>query len=232
MLQSTPTRNYSAAPVQTPSKSPHGRRLLIAMTILFVTLIAVLARDGQLWFAKGSEEARFSADDRWVGPSASSSSENQAAPATTQPKPAIKVEKAVAQPAIAAADRKPLQPINANVVGDGHHMPQVTPVAQTSSDTTIVAEYPMLARQMKVQGSVLMQALIAATGKIEELRVISGPAILSAAARQAVMQYHFKPYLQDGQPVETSARVTVNFAIRVLDDATAHLGSSASNGSY
>ena len=201
------------------------------MAILVVTMITVLARDGQLWFAKGSEEARFSADDRWVGPSASFSSNESQTPAPVAPKHTVgKLEKTVAAREVIAADRKPLLPPNVEVVNAGR--PQITPVAQTSSDTTIVAEYPMLARQMKVQGSVLMQALIAASGKIEELRVISGPAILSAAARQAVMQYHFKPYLQAGQPVETSARVTVNFAIRVLDDATAHLGSSSSNGSY
>lgn len=99
-------------------------------------------------------------------------------------------------------------------------------------EQTVVAEYPVLARQMKVQGSVLMQALIGANGVIEDLRVISGPAILAAAARQAVMQYHFKPYLQNGQPVETSARVTVNFAIKVLGDVTARLGGSSSNGSF
>jgi len=43
--------------------------------------------------------------------------------------------------------------------------------------------------------------------------VLSGPAILSAAAREAVKQWRFKPYLQAGQPVETEARITVNFTI-------------------
>ena len=44
-------------------------------------------------------------------------------------------------------------------------------------------------------------------------RQLSGPAILAAAAREAVKQWHFKPYLVNGQPVETQARVTVNFTI-------------------
>jgi TonB family protein len=73
--------------------------------------------------------------------------------------------------------------------------------------------YPLLAKQMKVQGAVVLQALIGKTGNIQDLRVVSGPAILSDAARQAVMQWRFKPYLQDGQPVETEARITVNFTI-------------------
>ena len=78
--------------------------------------------------------------------------------------------------------------------------------------------YPLLARQMKVQGSVLLEALIAADGVIRELRVLSGPPILASAAREAAMQWRFKPYLQNGNPVETTARITVNFTIKVLDN--------------
>jgi periplasmic protein TonB len=74
-------------------------------------------------------------------------------------------------------------------------------------------EYPILARQMKVQGSVVLQALIDKAGKIEDLRVLSGPTMLSAAARQAVVQWSFKPYFVAGEPVETETRITVNFTI-------------------
>jgi protein TonB len=74
-------------------------------------------------------------------------------------------------------------------------------------------EYPILARQMKVQGSVVLQALIDKAGKIEDLRVLSGPSMLSAAARQAVVQWSFKPYFVAGEPVETETRITVNFTI-------------------
>lgn len=73
--------------------------------------------------------------------------------------------------------------------------------------------YPLLAKQMKVQGAVVLQALIGREGNIQDLQVVSGPAILSAAAREAVKQWRFRPYLQAGQPVETEARITVNFTI-------------------
>jgi len=73
--------------------------------------------------------------------------------------------------------------------------------------------YPMLARQMKVQGSVVLQALIGKDGLIQDLRVLSGPGILSTAAQEAVRQWRFKPYLQNGQAVETEANITVNFTI-------------------
>ena len=88
-----------------------------------------------------------------------------------------------------------------------------------SADTTralkspVDPSYPTLARQMKVQGSVVIQALIGADGDIQDLRVLSGPSILASAAQEAVRQWRFKPYLQNGQPVETQAKITVNFTI-------------------
>jgi protein TonB len=71
----------------------------------------------------------------------------------------------------------------------------------------------MLAKQMKVQGSVILQALIGKEGTIQDLRVLSGPPILSNAAIDAVRQWRFRPYFQSGQAIETEARITVNFTI-------------------
>jgi TonB family protein len=90
---------------------------------------------------------------------------------------------------------------------------------QISSDTAeIVSQpvkpsYPMLARQMKVQGSVILQAMISRSGEIQDLRVVSGPPILANAAQEAVKQWHFKPHFQGAEPVETQTRITVNFTI-------------------
>lgn len=73
--------------------------------------------------------------------------------------------------------------------------------------------YPFLARQMKVQGSVVLRALIAKSGDIQDLQVLRGPTVLSEAARDAVKQWRFKPYYQGGQAVETEAQIKVNFTI-------------------
>jgi len=78
---------------------------------------------------------------------------------------------------------------------------------------TVDTTYPLLGQHMRVQGSVVLQAVVATDGTIEDLRVLSGPPILSGAAQQAVRQWRFKPVLQNGQPVETKARITVNFSI-------------------
>jgi len=73
--------------------------------------------------------------------------------------------------------------------------------------------YPLLARQMKVQGSVILQALIGRDGLIQDLQVLSGPPILANAAQEAVKQWHFKPHYLGAAAVETQAKITVNFTI-------------------
>ncbi|MGP0021514.1 MAG: energy transducer TonB [Candidatus Sulfotelmatobacter sp.] len=90
---------------------------------------------------------------------------------------------------------------------------------QVSGDTAEIVSrpvqpgYPLLARQMKVQGSVILQALIGRDGLIQDLRVLSGPPILASAAQEAVKQWHFKPHYLGSDAVETQARITVNFTI-------------------
>jgi periplasmic protein TonB len=90
---------------------------------------------------------------------------------------------------------------------------RLSPNASLALVRPVSPDYPLLARQMKVQGSVLMQALISREGTIQDLQVLSGPAILAVAAREAVKQWRFKPYYQGKDPVETEARITVNFTI-------------------
>jgi TonB family protein len=88
------------------------------------------------------------------------------------------------------------------------------------------ASYPLLAQHMNVQGSVVLQAIISSDGIIQTLHVLSGPAILSAAAQQAVREWRFKPVVENGQPVETKAKITVNFTIKVADGSGTTLAES------
>jgi TonB family protein len=90
---------------------------------------------------------------------------------------------------------------------------QLSPQATQSVTVSVAPAYPLLAREMKVQGAVSLRALISREGSIQELQILNGPGILASAAREAVKQWHFKPFLQNGQPVETQARITVNFTI-------------------
>jgi protein TonB len=90
---------------------------------------------------------------------------------------------------------------------------RISTVASTVIAESVRPDYPMLARQMKVQGSVILQALIGRDGLIQDLRVMSGPPILAAAAQEAVRQWHFKPHYLGNQAVETQTRIIVNFTI-------------------
>ncbi|MBZ5666035.1 MAG: energy transducer TonB [Acidobacteriia bacterium] len=100
-----------------------------------------------------------------------------------------------------------------NATANAGNRVELSPQTAQSVSVSVPPDYPLLARQMKVQGAVSLQALISRDGSIQELQILSGPGILATAAREAVKQWHFKPYLQNGQPVETQARITVNFTI-------------------
>jgi periplasmic protein TonB len=73
--------------------------------------------------------------------------------------------------------------------------------------------YPILARNARIQGKVLLQAIISKEGKIEQLQVISGPPMLVSAALDAVRQWRYRPYILNGEPVEVETQVTVNFVL-------------------
>lgn len=90
---------------------------------------------------------------------------------------------------------------------------EVSPDTADLVTHSVTPGYPMLARQMKVQGSVILEAVIGRDGLIEDLHVLSGPPILARAAQEAVRQWHFKPHYEGPDPVETQAKITVNFTI-------------------
>ncbi len=69
------------------------------------------------------------------------------------------------------------------------------------------------ARQMKVEGSVILQALINRDGTIQNLDVVSGSAVLAGAAKEAVKQFHFKPHYPGADAAARKAKITVNFTI-------------------
>jgi protein TonB len=73
--------------------------------------------------------------------------------------------------------------------------------------------YPPLARTARVQGQVVLTAIISKDGAIQDLRVLSGHPLLVQAALDAVRQWRYKPYLLNGQPVEVETTVTVNFTL-------------------
>ncbi|HTC93353.1 MAG TPA: energy transducer TonB [Terriglobales bacterium] len=75
----------------------------------------------------------------------------------------------------------------------------------------VVPLYPPLAKTARIQGTVVLHAIISKQGNVENLNVISGHPMLMPAAVEAVKQWKYKPYILNGEPVEVETTVTVNF---------------------
>ena len=74
--------------------------------------------------------------------------------------------------------------------------------------------YPALAQQARIQGAVVLTAVIAKDGSVAHLQVLSGNPLLAPAAIAAVKQWRYKPFVLNGQPVEVETTITVTFHVR------------------
>lgn len=126
---------------------------------------------------------------------------------------AVRVDMQAGAPAQAAGDPFVTPETTAGVTNKAAEHVQLSAGTAAVVTRSVKPNYPMLARQMKVQGSVILQALIGRDGLIQDLHVLSGPPILANAAEEAVKQWHFKPHYQGAEAVETLAQITVNFTI-------------------
>lgn len=106
---------------------------------------------------------------------------------------------ASAAPVAAAAGPPPQRVRVSQGVLEGNLLHKVSP------------EYPPIARQARISGSVVLQTTIGKDGSIQDLHVVSGHPLLVQAALDAVRQWRYRPYVLNGQPVEADTIVTVNF---------------------
>jgi protein TonB len=74
-------------------------------------------------------------------------------------------------------------------------------------------DYPAIARQARVQGLVVLRAMISREGTIVNLQVLSGHPMLVRAAVNAVQQWRYRPYVLNGEPIEVETEVKVNFVL-------------------
>ena len=101
----------------------------------------------------------------------------------------------------------PLSPTPSN------HPPRVSHPMEGSLILPVQPEYPPLAKQARVEGTVVLRAVIDREGKIENLQVLSGHPMLAAAAVKAVEQWRYRPYLLNEQPIEVETLITVHFTL-------------------
>lgn len=108
-----------------------------------------------------------------------------------------------------------------NILGNGGNVPK--PVLQTLTISQGVSQglliqkvqplYPAGALRMHVEGAVELQATIGRSGNIVTVKTLTGDLVLARAAKEAVLQWKYKPYLLNGEPVEIQTQITVNFKL-------------------
>ena len=86
-------------------------------------------------------------------------------------------------------------------------------VAEANLIHDVPPQYPPEAGRARIEGAVVLLALIDKDGTVKDVRVESGLPILAQAAIDAVKQWRYKPYLIDGAPVEVDSRITINFKL-------------------
>ena len=104
-------------------------------------------------------------------------------------------------PAAVLAPQPPKGPIQISRFDPGQVIRRIEPI------------YPPLARAARVQGTVVLHAIISRQGTVEKLEVASGHPMLDRAAIEAVSQWLFRPYILNGQPIEVETQITVNFVL-------------------
>jgi periplasmic protein TonB len=73
--------------------------------------------------------------------------------------------------------------------------------------------YPAIARNARIQGTVVVEATISTQGLIEHARVVSGAPMLASAALNAIAQAQYEPYRLNGDPVEVETTINVVFRL-------------------
>ncbi len=86
-------------------------------------------------------------------------------------------------------------------------------VAEANLIHDVAPQYPPEAGRARVEGTVVLMAVIGRDGSVQDVRVESGLPILAQAAINAVRQWRYKPYMIDGEPVEVDSRITINFTL-------------------
>lgn len=73
--------------------------------------------------------------------------------------------------------------------------------------------YPAVAKKAGIQGTVVFLAIIGKDGSMEQLNYVSGPPLLVQAAKEAIIQWKFKPTLLNGEPVEVETTIATVFQL-------------------
>jgi periplasmic protein TonB len=106
-----------------------------------------------------------------------------------------------------AAPPPPPKPVQTGPVRIGGN------VMQAKAIDRVQPQYPAIARAAHVQGTVVLHAIIAKDGTVQQLQLMSGPPLLVNAAMDAVRQWRYSPTELNGEPVEVDTTIQVVFTL-------------------
>jgi protein TonB len=87
------------------------------------------------------------------------------------------------------------------------------PMAEANLIHDVAPTYPPEAGRARIEGTVVLLAVIGKDGTVQDVRVKSGVQVLAQAAIEAVKQWRYRPYLVNGEPVEIDSQITINFTL-------------------
>jgi len=141
------------------------------------------------------------------------------APAKEAPVTIAEAEVAAPDPAEAITGMKGgTAPVPQSVANPQPVFPLVAlPVSQGVTGGRITRKidptYPSEARVKRIEGAVMLDALVAEDGTVREVSITSGPPLLAKAAVQAVKQWRYQPFLLNGRPVSIHNQITIQFKL-------------------
>jgi TonB family protein len=74
-------------------------------------------------------------------------------------------------------------------------------------------EYPAMAKQLHLEGAVQLEAHIGENGAVEDVKPLTGNAVLMNAAVAALKKWKFTPFMSDGKPVKVVADLSFRFKL-------------------
>lgn len=89
--------------------------------------------------------------------------------------------------------------------------------------------YPPLARQARIQGTVVLKVIVNKAGEVRAAEPISGHPTLAPSAIAAVKQWRYTPYVEDGEPVEVTTTIQVHFQLAGQPPASSADAAHANN---
>jgi periplasmic protein TonB len=84
-------------------------------------------------------------------------------------------------------------------------------IAEANLVYDVAPKYPPEAGRERIEGTVVLMAVIGKDGTVRDVQVESGLPVLAQAAIEAVKQWRYRPYLLNGEPVEIDSQITINF---------------------